>query len=129
MEPQHNEKETVVPVIDATKPASDNSEHKLFAIIGYILPFLFFLPLLNEKSKNNDFVRFHANQQLILLILGVGVHFLATPFLYMTFGYGGYLFSSLLNLALFVLVVLGVINAAQEERKELPLVGRFRLLK
>lgn len=129
MEPQHNEQETVVPVIDATKPASDNGEHKLFAVLGYILPFLFFLPLLNEKSKHNTFARFHANQQLILLILGVGVHFFATPFLFMSFGYGGYMFSSLLNLGLFVFVVLGVINAAQEETKELPLIGGFKILK
>jgi uncharacterized membrane protein len=132
MEPQHSEQHdapAAVPVTDATKPAADNSDHKLFAILGYILPFLFFLPLLNDKSKHNAFARFHANQQLILLILGIGVHFLATPFLFMLLGYGGYMFSSLLNLALLVFVILGVINAAQDEMKELPLIGGFKLLK
>ncbi len=131
MEPQHNEQEvTAVPVTNNTGiPASDNSDHKLFAILGYILPFLFFLPLLNEKSKHNEFARFHANQQLILLIIGMIVYFFINTFLFMTFGYAGYMFSSLLNLAIFVLVVLGVINASQEKMVELPLVGGFKLLK
>ncbi len=130
MEPQHNDQEpTAVPITNATAPSSDNGDHKLFAILGYILPFLFFLPLLNEKSKHNAFARFHANQQLILLILGVGIHFLVTPFLIMSLGFSAYMFSSLLNLALFVFVVLGVINASQEEMKELPLIGGFKLLK
>lgn len=131
MEPQHNEQESAsVPVTNNTGTSTSGvSDHKLFAILGYILPFLFFLPLLNDKSKHNTFARFHANQQLILLVLGVGVHFLITPFLFMSLGYSGYMFSSLLNLALFVFVVLGVINAAQEEMKELPLVGGFKLLK
>ncbi len=108
---------------------SSTGDHKLFAILGYILPFLFFLPLLNESSKNDDFARFHANQQLILLILGVAVHFFIGNFLYMTLGYGAYMFTSLLNLALLVLVVIGVMNAAQEKKKELPVVGGFKILK
>ena len=134
MEPQHNQSDAPesVPVTNATvsnTDSVDNSDHKLFAILGYILPFLFFLPLLNEKSKHNVFARFHANQQLILLILGVGIHFVVTPFLIVSLGFGAYLFTSLLNLALLVLVILGVINAAQEEAKELPLIGGFRVLK
>ena len=118
---------TTPPVTEA--PKSDIGDHKLFAILGYILPFLFFLPLLNESSKNNDFARFHANQQLILLILGIALHFFIGNFLYMTFGYGAYMFTSLLNLALLVLVVMGVMNAAQEKKKELPIVGGIKILK
>ena len=55
---------------EATQTTNDGiSDHKMYAILGYILPFLFFLPLLSESSKNNPFARFHANQQLILLII------------------------------------------------------------
>jgi uncharacterized membrane protein len=39
------------------------------------------------------------------------------------------MFMPILNLALLVLVILGVINAAQGTMKELPIVGKFRILK
>ncbi len=122
--------EQATPVTPPAQPApASTGDHKLFAILGYILPFLFFLPLLNESSKHDDFARFHANQQLILLILGIALHFFIGNFLYMTFGYGAYMFMSLLNLALLVLVVIGVMNAAQEKKKELPVVGGIKIIK
>jgi hypothetical protein len=46
----------------------DIEKNKALAIIGYILPILFFIPLLNDQSKNSPFAKFHANQQLVLLI-------------------------------------------------------------
>lgn len=47
----------------------------------------------------------------------------------MIFGYGVYMLTSFLNLGLLVLVIMGVINAAQEQKKELPFVGGFKILK
>ena len=35
----------------------------------------------------------------------------------------------LLNLAFLVLAIFGIINAAQGQMKELPVIGKFRLLK
>ena len=52
-------------------PAGGNPDvdnNKALAIVGYIIPILFFIPLLNESSKNSPFAKFHANQQLVLLI-------------------------------------------------------------
>lgn len=121
--------ETVVVAQAQSEVKSDYSDHKMYAILGYILPFLFFIPLMNESSKNNPFARFHANQQLILLILGIAVYMFVNPFLFMSLGYSGYMFSSLLNLGLIVFVILGVMHASQEEMKELPLIGGFKLLK
>lgn len=121
--------ETVVVAQAQSEAKSDYSDHKLYAILGYILPFLFFIPLVNDSSKNNPFARFHANQQLILLILGLGVYMFVNPFLFMTFGYGGYTLSSLLNVGIIVFVIMGVMHASKEEMKELPLIGGFKLLK
>lgn len=138
MEPNHTQpdvttvapvEETVVVAQAQSEVKTDYSDHKLYAILGYILPFLFFIPLVNDSSKNNPFARFHANQQLILLILGLAVYMFVNPFLFMTFGYGGYTLSSLLNLGIIVFVILGVMNASKEEMKELPLIGGFKLLK
>ncbi len=103
------------------------SEHKLWAIVGYILPFLFFIPMLDEKSKNNAFARFHANQQLTLLVIGLGVY-VVTNILLGMFMFGLFFIMPIINIALLVLVVLGVIHAAQGEMKELPVVGKISLL-
>ena len=51
--------------------ADSVGDNKLFAILGYILPFLFFIPMLNESSKHNAFARTHADQQLTLLVIWV----------------------------------------------------------
>ncbi|MEY3784338.1 MAG: hypothetical protein RLZZ230_660 [Candidatus Parcubacteria bacterium] len=107
---------------------SDVSEYRTFAILGYILPFLFFLPLLDEKTKNVPYVRFHANQQLILLILSVGIYLLSGP-LFMVFFALGIFLMQLINVAVLVLAVLGAVRAYNGEMKELPLIGHFRLLK
>ena len=103
------------------------SEHKTFAILGYILPILFFLPLINEKSKHNDFARFHANQQLILLIALLGLY-MVHSMLFMMFFMGGYMIASLLNLAFLVFMILGIMSAANGKMKELPLIGGFKIL-
>lgn len=115
----------------AAQPAAADNEvdsHKLLAVLGYILPILFFLPLVLDGSKNNAFARFHANQQLLLLIAGVGVYAIHNVLFIMLMA-GGYFLIMLLNLAILVLAIMGVINAVQGHMKELPVIGQFRLLK
>lgn len=123
-----------VPVAPAAEPmvatqqgSDDVSEHKLYAILGYILPFLFFLPLVQDSSKKNTFARFHANQQLILLVICIGLYLLSNIF-YIILMSGAYVIMPLLNLAILVLVIMGIINAAQGQMKELPVVGKFKLI-
>lgn len=108
--------------------SNEAGEHKLYAILGYVLPFLFFLPLLQESSKNDPFARFHANQQLILLIGWVGLYVVSNMLVMVLYMLGVFLLP-LLNLAFLVLAILGIINAAQGQMKELPVIGKFRLLK
>lgn len=111
-----------------SEATNDMSQYRTFAILGYILPFLFFLPLLDEKTKNVPYVRFHANQQLILLIVVFGVyavHMFALTML-MTLGY--FIFQ-LLQLGILVFAVIGVMNAYSGKMKELPFIGQFKVLK
>jgi uncharacterized membrane protein len=113
----------------AAEPAKDDiSEQKLFAILGYILPFLFFLPLVMDSSKHSAFARFHANQQLILLLIIAGVYILSN-FLMMILFVGLVFIMPLINLAILALAIIGIINAAKGEMKELPFVGHFKLIK
>lgn len=124
------ETQSSTPVMEnaPAQSADENNDHKLYAILGYILPFLFFLPLVQDSSKNNAFARFHANQQLILLIVVVGLYAIHN-ILYIMLMAGGFFVVQLLNLAVLVLAILGILNAAQGQMKELPVIGKFRLLK
>ncbi len=102
----------------------DVQKNKPIAIIGYILPFLFFVPLISE-AKNSKFAMFHANQQLILLIAAVAVNVVGTliPIL------GWFIILPFGTIFLFVIAILGIINAAKGEMKKLPLIGDFQILK
>lgn len=92
---------------------------KLFAILAY---FIFFLPLL--AAKDSKLAMFHANQSLILLVISIGSWFVGmlVPVL-------GGMVASLVGLGVFVLWILGLINASKGEMKPLPLVGNYTLLK
>lgn len=45
------------------------------AVLPYLFPILFFLPLIADKEKKSEFCKFHANQQftwfLVTLIIGI----------------------------------------------------------
>lgn len=112
----------------AEKKFGNNEEgnKKAFAILGYVLPILFFLPLLLEATKNDTYARFHANQQLILLIAYVGLSSVLNVFM----GTLPFLFSvvQILNVVLIALAIYGIFYAYKGEMKELPLLGQFKII-
>ncbi len=107
----------------------DKSDGKVMAIIAY-LGILVFIPLLTQK--NNRFVMFHVQQGLGLFIAWVILWIL---FMFidrmlfsnmMTFPLcGGSIIYGVIKLGLFILMILGIINASKGEMKELPVVGGF----
>jgi uncharacterized membrane protein len=119
----------VAPQPAAASVADGMDTKKLYGILGYIIPILFFLPLLDEKLKTDTSARFHANQQLILLIASLGLHFVVSNVLYMVLGPVAYMVSSLINLAILAFVVMGVINVLKGHDKALPVIGQFAILK
>jgi len=112
------------------KPIGDNSgnkdveSNKAMAIVGYVLPVLFFIPLLSE-AKNSPFAKFHANQQLNLLLAAIAVNVVGTiiPLL------GWFIILPLGSLAVLVVAIMGVINAVKGKTEKLPLIGGFSLIK
>ena len=101
---------------------NSNSQNKALAIIGYIVPILFFIPLLTD-AKNDPFAKFHTNQQLNLLIFWVAINLVnIIPLL-------GQLVFLVGIVVGFVLMIMGVMNAANNRQKELPLIGKFQLIK
>ncbi len=101
---------------------SDADNHKAIAIIGYIIPILFFLPLLSDAKKNH-YAKFHANQQLNLLLFWVALSVIGiVPILGWLVMFIGWIFG-------IVLLIMGIINAANGSTKQLPLIGKFELIK
>jgi uncharacterized membrane protein len=124
----------------AAAPDPDVETHKGIAVLAYIC---FLIPLV--AAPNSKFARFHANQGLlsfillVVSILGVallyGAQYLAESLL-QRIGILNWFFwcgLSFLQVALLVgwvaLIIYGIIHAANGERKALPVVGHWTLIK
>jgi uncharacterized membrane protein len=100
--------------------AADIETNKLLSILSYI-GILWLIPLL--VAPKSGFARFHVNQGLVLWIANILVGFLAViPIL-------GWIAAFVCGIISFILMILGIINAAQGIAKELPIIGKFKLLK
>lgn len=95
---------------------SDGGKNTTMAIIAY---FLFFVPLLTD-SKNDPFVKFHVKQSLLLFVLVVVNMVLGAVISFIWFFIG-----PLVGLGLFVLWIMGVINAANGKMQPVPVVGQY----
>ena len=97
----------------------DVEKNKVIAGIAYIL---FFLPLL--ACPESKYGRFHANQSLILFIACITGTIALTiiPII-------GWILLPFFSIAVLVFAIIGLINGLTGKAKELPLIGKFRLLK
>lgn len=108
-----------------------DSNDKVYGILSYI-GILFLVPLLAGKTQ---FARYHANQGLVLfiadIILGVmiGITVGVLSLLGVIGVVLGSIVSGVLGLCIFVLVIMGIINAANGEMKPLPVIGGITLIK
>ncbi len=112
--------------------AQDIEQNKIMGILAY-LSWLVLIPIF--AAPKSKFARFHANQGLVLAIVEI-IFWVATAII-TTIGYAitwwlGSLFSAILglvNLVFLVMLILGIVNAANGKAKELPVIGKFRILK
>lgn len=100
--------------------AADVQKYKVQAVLPYLIPILFFLPIV-AGDKNSKFCKFHANQQLAWLIVGIVIGILMKvlsliPVL-------GAICCSLLSLAVLVIVVMLMINAYKGKAIRIPFIG------
>ncbi|NMB92362.1 MAG: hypothetical protein GYA31_01925 [Parcubacteria group bacterium] len=124
------EEKQQTPATPATAETKKPNDNMIMGIISY-LSFLCFIPLFTKKD--NEFVYFHAKQGLVLFILEIIVYVLSRILVGIFIGSltGWTLLSvfsviiNLLNLGLLVLSIIGIINVVQNQKKELPLVGKF----
>ena len=98
----------------------DIQANKAMGILSYI-GILVLVPIL--AAKESPFARFHANQGLILFLAGIATMVIGwIPFI-------GAILSGLMGLAALVLSIIGIVNAAQGKAVELPVIGKWRLIK
>ena len=98
----------------------DIEDNKVMALLAYI-GILFLVPLL--AAKDSKFAKFHTNQGIVLfiavIILGV---VMAIPIL-------GWIVGAVGGVITLVLAIIGIVNAVQGRAKELPIIGKFKILK
>jgi uncharacterized membrane protein len=93
--------------------SKDQSTNTLMAVLCYF-GILVIIPLLTD-AKNDPFVKFHIKQGLVLLIAYVICGFV---FWIPVIGW-------LLGVVLFVLFIMGIINAAGGKQNPLPILGQM----
>lgn len=115
---------------DTTKDydKQDIEKNKVMAILAYF-GILVLVPIFG--AKDSKFARFHANQGLILCIIWFAIWLIGQVFAAISWKLYAVLsiVFIIVYLLLTVLAILGIINAANGKAKELPLVGKYRILK
>ena len=114
-----------------TKDIQDN---KVMAILAY-LGILVLIPIF--AAKESKFAKFHANQGLILLICEIAwsiVYTILNAIFAAILGVGSLFvilsgLLGLISLVFLVFAIIGIINAAKGEMKELPIIGKYTILK
>lgn len=116
---------------------ADVAQNKAMGILAY-LGFLVLIPLF--AAKNSKYARFHTNQGLIVFLaevcIGIVSWIIPNIFLGLWYVSGIYYLVKVLNaifklldLGCLALSIFGIVNAAQGKKKELPVIGKFRLIK
>lgn len=99
---------------------NDIESNKTMALLAYII---FFIPLL--AAKDSKYARYHANQGLILLLAAIAINIIGSiiPII------GWFIIIPLGDVAVFVLAIIGIINASKGEAKPLPVIGSITIIK
>jgi uncharacterized membrane protein len=83
----------------------------------------------DEKMKNDNFVKYHVKQGLILLIAwilyGVVLGFLSSLIVSTMGFYSFWKIVYLLKYLPWIFVILGVMNTINDQQKPLPFIGKF----
>ena len=106
----------------------DIEKNKLMGILAY-LGILVLIPLF--AAKESKFARFHTNQGLILCISGIILYLIFRIIIAISWKLAAVLgiFMWIIEVALLILAIIGIINVVKGRAKELPLVGKYRILK
>lgn len=99
-----------------SNPVNAQEKNIFMAVLSYLGPLIIVSYLF---SDNDSFVKFHIKQSLVLIVLDVTLWILAKIVwpLWALFG--------IFHLINWAFIIVGVVNAARGQEKELPFVGKF----
>ena len=99
--------------------SEDIEKNKTMAGLSYLL---FFLPLIT--CPESGYAKFHANQALILLIVGIAGNVILgiIPVI-------GWMLMPVFGIGVLILGIMGLVNGFGGKAKRLPLIGNFDILK
>lgn len=98
---------------------ADVEKNKIISGLAYLI---FFLPLI--VCPDSRYGRYHANQALILFITSIAGTIVLSiiPII-------GWILLPFFSIALFVFAVIGLLNGLGGKAKQLPIIGKFKLIK
>ena len=102
-----------------SEPTFELNETNVMAALSYVGP-LVFIPFFLKKS--DPYVHYHIKQGLVVFAIGAIIWVLGNWFMVFHFLYP---VMNIIWIGIFILSVIGVINALRHEEKNLPLVGQF----
>lgn len=99
---------------------ADIEANKMMALLSYLI---FFIPLL--AAKESPYAKFHTNQGLLVCLAGIAVSIVGSiiPIL------GWFLILPVGCIIVAVIGIMGLINAWTGKAKELPIIGKIRIIK
>lgn len=106
-----------------------SDDTKVIRILSYFG--ILFLIGMFCSQKNDPNVRFHVGQGMILCICNVAVYIiisLISPLMFFMVGLGS-LLRMAVGILILILEIIGIINAAKNENKPLPVIGSFAFYK
>lgn len=93
-----------------------NEKNLVLAILSYLGPLVIVSYIL---AKDNAFVKYHIRQGLVLLTIEVFMWFLGMVFWFL------FPIIGLINIAIFILSIVGIVNAVKHAEHPLPVVGKY----
>lgn len=96
-------------------------KNTLMALLSYLGPLVIVSYLV---AKDDPFVKFHIRQGAVLFIIEIIISLFFSRMFMMVF-LPLFFIMPIINLALLVLSIVGIVNAVQGKEKELPLLGHL----
>lgn len=114
---------------DGAEGKEKETERKVVFSLCYLWGILFFLPLI--LYKNDEEAKFRANEGLVILIVSIignavfGILTAIGGAVATVFG----IITGVFNLGILILAIIGIINVINGDKKELPLLGKYKLIR
>ena len=108
--------------------ADERKQKKLVCSLSYLFGILFFLPLI--LYPDDDFAKFHANQALaVLLAVVIGEAVLGILNVIPVVGFIFGILCGVFGLLMLIACIFAILGVVREEKYELPVLGKIKLLK